>query len=164
MRYVFLLILFITCIACNKPVKDHTCGMNPEFYKKFDGGFVALANVITPDGDSLDEAFGPVSYGLQSMSLVIKDAKDNTVYESTEFDKWWDGRMKGEVTEGNYTYFFKATTTHGEEIVNAGQVCVITGKTDICFDKFDNFRFISLYSQGSWGNPEVYREKYNHCD
>lgn len=164
MRLLYFLLAATVIWGCNKTEKNYSCGVNPELNVQFDGGFVALANVFTPDGDGVDEAFGPVSYGLSSFRLVVYGEDDKVVFESTDFSKWWDGRVEGAVKSGAYKYAFESSTSKGETISKTGTVCVITPNTQFCYQSFSGFRFISLYSNGVFGDPSVYLEKYNKCD
>ncbi len=164
MRILYFLVFLAILAGCNKTEKNYSCGVNPELNVQFEGGFVALGNVFSPDGDGLDEAFGPVSYGLKSMKLVVYDKEDKVAFESTDLSKWWDGRIEGNVKTGSYKYSFEATTEKGEAITKTGQVCIITESTKYCYQSFSSFKFISLFSKGIFSSPDVYIEKYNKCD
>lgn len=163
MRLILFLVTAFLFSGCLKTEKNTTCGANPPQEVKFQNGFVVFANVFSPDGDSRDDAFGPVSYNLKSFHLTIKDGND-IVFETSDLNAWWDGTVGTEKKSGLYTYTFHGESNDGEMVEFEGQICSISNKEDVCFDRFSEFRFISLYKDGKFGDPEQYRGLYNRCD
>jgi gliding motility-associated-like protein len=56
---------------------------------------VYVPNAFTPDGDGLNDLFGPVMRGVQSYHFVIMNRWGETLFETSSFDASWDGFYKG---------------------------------------------------------------------
>jgi gliding motility-associated-like protein len=54
-----------------------------------------VPNAFTPDGDGLNDLFGPVMRGVESYHFVIVDRWGETLFETRSFDASWDGFFKG---------------------------------------------------------------------
>ncbi|MFT4753114.1 MAG: gliding motility-associated-like protein [Salibacteraceae bacterium] len=68
-----------------------------------------IPNAFTPNGDGLDETFGPVSYcELKAYNFYIFDRWGKEVFNSVNPSIHWDGRLNGELLHvGMYTYILK---------------------------------------------------------
>ena len=57
---------------------------------------------------------------------MVFDRWGSLVFETTNPDTAWDGRIKGgsKATEGVYIYYVKLTTTSGIEVEQKGQITV----------------------------------------
>ncbi len=56
---------------------------------------VYVPNAFTPDGDGLNDLFGPVMRGVESYHLVIMNRWGEQLFETSSFDASWDGSFKG---------------------------------------------------------------------
>lgn len=75
---------------------------------------INVPNSFTPDGDGLNDVFKPIfsDYGLDAnfYSLDIYDRWGHLMFSTTEVNKGWDGKVKGEyVKEDTYTYKIRYT-------------------------------------------------------
>ena len=91
-------------------------------------GEVEIPNVFTPDGDEVNDEFGPVvGEGLEMVSsMKIFDRWGEKVYESSGNTATWDGTIDGKRgTSDVYVYILKITCPDGEEIMYHGDVTLI---------------------------------------
>jgi gliding motility-associated-like protein len=56
---------------------------------------IYVPNAFTPDGDGLNDLFGPVMRGVESYHIVIMDRWGETIFETSSFSTAWDGTFKG---------------------------------------------------------------------
>lgn len=71
-----------------------------------------IPTAFTPNGDGINELFGPVGDGIQftDFNMQIYNRWGNLVYETNQLDAPWNGTMNntGEALEnGNYVYYIK---------------------------------------------------------
>ena len=85
------------------------------------GGDVTLyiPNAFTPDNDGKNEIFKPVGDGILNYNLKIFTGWGEMMFESTDINKGWDGRYKGNLVEiGVYVW-----------VLDYGTIC--TGNRDL---------------------------------
>jgi gliding motility-associated-like protein len=65
-----------------------------------------VPNAFTPNGDGLNDCFGPVitNFNRDSFEFYISDRWGNVIYQSTDYDACWDGRVNGQLKLGTYTW------------------------------------------------------------
>ncbi|MCA0131915.1 PKD domain-containing protein [Winogradskyella alexanderae] len=87
-----------------------------------EGYKLVMPDAFTPNEDGLNDYFGPVFRGLNTLELNIFDTWGSLIYsESGENLRGWDGKIKDEVAEnGNYYYTFTAKTFYGDEVKKQG--------------------------------------------
>ena len=59
---------------------------------------MVFPNVFTPDGDGVNDTFGPIVFcgeGVRDYWLIIYDRWGETVFETYEYQKLWDGTING---------------------------------------------------------------------
>jgi gliding motility-associated-like protein len=62
-------------------------------------------NAFSPDENNLNEVFTPVTVGVKSYKFTIFDTWGHVMFESTEANKGWDGKIGGKVcTQGIYVW------------------------------------------------------------
>ena len=68
-----------------------------------------IPNAFTPNGDGLDEFFGPESYCvLKAYNFIIFDRWGKEVFNTLDPDQKWDGKLNGKnLPVGIYTYVLK---------------------------------------------------------
>ena len=68
------------------------------------GYFLEVPSAFTPNGDSLNDTFRPVSKGMQNVQLSVYDTWGSLIYfEQGTILRGWDGTIKGRPAEnGNY--------------------------------------------------------------
>ena len=87
-----------------------------------------VPNAFTPNGDGINEMFLPQMRGVSpdSYKLYIFDRWGNSVFQTTNIDKGWDGTRKGEVVmEDVYVWKIELKTTQGLKKQIHGQVSVV---------------------------------------
>jgi gliding motility-associated-like protein len=86
---------------------------------------VQAPNVITPDGDNVNDIFELDMLNVQKMELTITNRWGNVMFKGNS--STWDAKVGGKiVTEGVYFYQYTATGTQGEEISGHGFFNVVT--------------------------------------
>ncbi|MDX1445730.1 gliding motility-associated C-terminal domain-containing protein [Lishizhenia sp.] len=88
---------------------------------------LTIPNVITPNGDDMNDAFIIQFVGVKAYEIVITNRWGNVVYESNDPFAAWDGTNKGgaDVSAGTYFYQIVAEMESGEELVEQGFVQVV---------------------------------------
>ena len=71
---------------------------------------IYIPDAFTPNGDNINDAFGPSVYGISKFEMKIYNRWGETIYHTTEKDKPWDGTTNNtESQQGVYTYSIVAT-------------------------------------------------------
>jgi gliding motility-associated-like protein len=75
------------------------------------------SNVFTPNGDSDNEIFKPISQGIIEFSAVIYDRWGMKMYEWSDVNSGWDGKAKSGrlAPDGTYYYIMNAKGADGKE-------------------------------------------------
>ncbi len=77
-----------------------------------------MPNVFTPNGDGINDSFGPKTVDIESMSLQIFDRWGNLLFESLGVNNPWDGMVNGNQAEqGVYSWqmTYLAFRSNGEQ-------------------------------------------------
>ncbi|MBU2929407.1 PKD domain-containing protein [Winogradskyella psychrotolerans] len=87
-----------------------------------EGYKLIMPDAFTPNGDGVNDFFGPVFIGLNSLEMNVYDTWGSLIYNETgDAIRGWDGKVKDEEAEnGNYYYTFTAKTFYGNEIKKQG--------------------------------------------
>jgi gliding motility-associated-like protein len=75
---------------------------------------VYIPNAFTPDGNGRNDVFMPYGYGIKEdmYKMEIFDRWGELIFNSTEFRKGWDGKVKGsDVIAQDGVYIYKITIT-----------------------------------------------------
>lgn len=85
-----------------------------------------VPNVITPNGDRINDQFFIKTTDIETFVISIRDNKGNEVFNSTDQDFVWDGTdYSGNLVEkGMYTYLIIAEGKDGSVIKLPGQIYV----------------------------------------
>lgn len=85
-----------------------------------------VPNVITPNGDRINDYFSVKTTDIETFVISIRDNKGNEIFNSTDIDFSWDGTdFSGNVVEkGMYTYLIIAEGKDGSVIKLPGQIYV----------------------------------------
>lgn len=89
---------------------------------------VELANAFTPNGDGVNDTFGPIirSAQIKTFEFAIYDRYGGRVYSTADQFSRWDGKCGGKhVAEGGYLYYLKIVTTQNQTIERKGSVNVV---------------------------------------
>ncbi len=79
-------------------------------------------DAFTPDGDGLNDVFRPEGTLMEEFSLKIYSRYGNLIFETTDQDAGWDGRVEGKEMPFN-TYIYKT-----EALDHLGKAYNLTGK------------------------------------
>jgi gliding motility-associated-like protein len=78
-------------------------------------GDIVIPNVISPNGDGINDLFTIKSSGLKTYDLVILNRWGNKVFTSTSAKDHWDGKDNGKpVPDGVYFYILNASANNKE--------------------------------------------------
>lgn len=85
-----------------------------------------VPNVITPNGDRINDYFAVKSTDIETFYIVITDNRGNEIFSSNDKDFSWDGTdFSGQpVEKGMYTYVIIAEGKDGSVIKLPGQIYV----------------------------------------
>ena len=85
-----------------------------------------VPNVFTPNGDSVNDYFTPVSLNINTYNILIYNRWGGLVYENNTLESNWNGTYKGEPCAiGVYFYVLNATSYSGREYNLNGTVTLI---------------------------------------
>lgn len=85
-----------------------------------------VPNTFTPNGDGLNETFGPVGNGVNQFSMLIFNRWGELIFESDNIYNQWDGTHHGEkVQTDTYVYKIFATGEEAGVFKKAGKITVI---------------------------------------
>lgn len=85
-----------------------------------------VPNVITPNGDRINDVFSIKATNIESFMIIIRDQRGNEIFSSQDVDFTWDGTdYDGNVVDkGMYTYQIIAEGTDGSVIKLPGLLYV----------------------------------------
>ena len=85
-----------------------------------------IPNVITPNGDRINDQFVIKTTDIETFTIVINDQFGNKIFESNDQNFAWDGtNMNGDLVEkGMYIYYILAEGKDGTVLKIPGQVYV----------------------------------------
>jgi gliding motility-associated-like protein len=90
---------------------------------------IYVPNAFTPNGDGINDTFQPKGFGIEKYEMQIYDRWGEKVFETTEFEKGWDGNYisRGELIskDDTYTWRIKATSVFGKAHEYTGHVTLI---------------------------------------
>jgi gliding motility-associated-like protein len=90
------------------------------------GYVLVVPNAFTPNNDSLNDTFRPVTKGLKNVRLDVYDTWGSIIYSETgDVLRGWDGKIKGSNSEnGNYYCKVSGATFYGT-VVNENHPFVL---------------------------------------
>jgi gliding motility-associated-like protein len=91
-------------------------------------GQLFFPNAFTPDGDGVNEVFGPGTRYIETFEMSIYDRWGQLVYSTDDVNKPWDGKINGsDLVTGVYVYKFKAAGHLFPSIEGYGHVTLLSG-------------------------------------
>lgn len=92
-------------------------------------GTLYFPNAFTPDGDGINETFGPIGAAIDEFKMTIFDRWGHVVYESESMDQPWDGKVNGgaDAVSGVYVYLYRAKGHYFEADKRYGHVTLVRG-------------------------------------
>jgi gliding motility-associated-like protein len=93
-------------------------------------GNLYVPNVFTPNNDGLNDVFRPEGKGVADYSLQVFNRWGNLVFETTQYNNGWNGKIENEpAPAGTYFFLLKAYDALGNSLVGAdvmeGEVTLI---------------------------------------
>jgi gliding motility-associated-like protein len=106
--------------------EDHTYSESQELLVKSKSGIDNIPNVITPNGDRINDIFSISTTDIETFTISIRDRSGNEIFNSNDKDFTWDGTdFSGNTVEkGMYNYIIIATGTDGGVFKIPGQIYV----------------------------------------
>lgn len=100
------------------------------FVERYFCGRIYFASAFTPDGDGMNDRFGPISFAWPeevAYELAIFNRNGQEVFHSTDVRESWDGTFKGkECPPGLYTYRCRAEVLRtGRDLSSGGNLWLI---------------------------------------
>lgn len=89
---------------------------------------IHFPNAFTPDGDGINEVFGPVSHMVSTYEMTIFDRWGEQIFASSDEEPVWDGKVNGNMAPtGVYVYKYKAEGHYMPPQEGYGHVTLIRG-------------------------------------
>lgn len=90
---------------------------------------IYFPNAFTPDGDGLNDLFGPLGHYIDKFSMTIFDRWGQVVFTTEDVNILWDGSVNGggEATTGVYVYQYRAEGHYFPPVDGVGHVTLIRG-------------------------------------
>ena len=93
-------------------------------------GAIYFPNAFTPDGDGINESFGPLGKYVESFEMSIYDRWGQLIFTTDAMNRPWDGKINGtEASTGVYVYKFKASGHLMPAIEDYGHVTLLRGSS-----------------------------------
>jgi gliding motility-associated-like protein len=81
-------------------------------------GELKVPNIFSPNGDSYNEVFRPEGKGVAQYSLKIFDRWGTLLFESTQFNYGWNGKVNNnDASAGTYYFILIAKDSQGRSLV-----------------------------------------------
>jgi gliding motility-associated-like protein len=88
---------------------------------------VAIPNAFSPNGDGTNDIINLITVGVEELlEFKIFNRWGQLVYETVDLEAGWDGMHNEEPQEiGNYAYYFKVRTLHGDVLEGSGDIALL---------------------------------------
>ncbi len=102
-------------------------GYDTVWLRVYEGITYYIPNAFSPNGDGLNDIFKPIGVGIVSTSFFrIFNRYGQLVFETTQWNKGWDGTYKGTPQAvGNYVWVIRGTGRNGKTIEKTGNVVLV---------------------------------------
>ncbi|MBL7952591.1 MAG: choice-of-anchor L domain-containing protein [Flavobacteriales bacterium] len=93
---------------------------------------IYFPSAFTPDGDGINETFGPVGHYIDEFEMIIFDRWGEAIYSTDNMAFPWKGDVNGgdEATTGVYVYKYKAKGHYFPAVEGYGSVTLLKGTQD----------------------------------
>lgn len=95
-------------------------------------GHIYFPNCFTPDGDGINETFGPIGHNIEEFEMSVYDRWGHLVYTTEDWNKPWDGKVNGSdaAMQGVYIYKYRVKGHYFEADEAYGSVTLLRGSQD----------------------------------
>ncbi|MEX0967754.1 MAG: gliding motility-associated C-terminal domain-containing protein [Bacteroidia bacterium] len=136
MNKIFVFFILSVCLiaGCKKgKIKKQGCSDGP-VHTTFDGGYLAMPNIFTPNDDGINDDLQVYGSGISSFKLTILDGK-KSIYETNDYHAYWGGAIDGERNDGVFNYEIEVTTEKGQSLSFEGNVLsLVEAGEDYCIN------------------------------
>ncbi len=89
-------------------------------------------NTFTPDGDGINDLFGPIWNAVDEFEMTIFDRWGQVVFQTTDLTTQWDGSINGsgQPMTGVYVYTYQASGRFFSVTEGIGHVTVLMGRPE----------------------------------
>lgn len=86
-----------------------------------------VPNAFSPNGDGVNDSFRIINSGsIQAINMRVYNRWGNKVFETTDLNEGWNGRVKGrDSSVGTYVFYAELTLSNGEVIELKGNVTLV---------------------------------------
>jgi gliding motility-associated-like protein len=88
-----------------------------------------IPNTFTPDGDGLNDDFGPTAYGFmnEGYQMMIYDRWGKQLFYSNDYYHRWNGTVEGELIKSNYVYVYVIyiRSKQGKQFMYKGRITLV---------------------------------------
>ncbi|MCW5900205.1 MAG: choice-of-anchor L domain-containing protein [Flavobacteriales bacterium] len=90
---------------------------------------IYFPNAFTPDGDGINDFFGPIGHYIDEFEMTIFDRWGIEVFNTKDMTIQWDGRVNGsgDPVTGVYVYMYRAKGHYFPAVEGYGHVTLIAG-------------------------------------
>lgn len=149
---------------------ENSCCLLPPTEVSFDGGYVSVPNIFTPNNDGVFDEFHTQAEGYASFKIEIFKGKKSLFVSEDPTDRW-DGHLytdkkngfyEEKMKHGIYNYKLEVGTVGGERITQEGEFCLVTGGQARCMYQQEGCIGSSFYDGSSFvQQTEVIPESCN---
>ncbi len=93
---------------------------------------IYFPNAFTPDGDGINEMFGPLGHYIEEFEMTIFDRWGEQIFNTKEYGVNWDGKVNGgdEAMTGVYVYTYRVVGLLFPATDGIGHVTLLRGTQD----------------------------------
>jgi gliding motility-associated-like protein len=93
---------------------------------------IYFPNAFTPDGDGVNETFGPVGHDISEFEMMVFDRWGELVYSTEKLHEPWDGSVNGagRAMTGVYVYKYRVAGHYFPAVEGYGHVTLLNGTQD----------------------------------
>jgi gliding motility-associated-like protein len=93
---------------------------------------IYFPNAFTPDGDGVNETFGPLGHSISEFEMAIFNRWGEQIFVTTNILKPWDGSVNGggKAMSGVYIYKYRASGHYFPTVEGLGHVTLLNGTQD----------------------------------
>jgi len=112
---LLLVLQSLLIVSCKKTANTTCAGYT--FY---------IPDSFSPNGDGLNDTFGPKGEGTVNFEMWIYDANNKLIYHTASITVPWDGSVNGTICQqGAYIYIMNSTDECGNNHTYTGTVYLI---------------------------------------